>query len=179
MPVVRIFDTPCAICGAHLRSRWGRLRTLGREYAFSIMTLDERLQQNAVNERMGATLATPVAALAALLAFVGVYSLFAYAVGRRTREIGVRLAVGASPGAVLRMVLRESVTLTAIGVAIGIPIGIMASRGLRALLFGVSESDPLVALAITVLFLVLTVAAAFIPARHAARLDPLAALRAE
>ena len=155
------------------------LRGLGREYAYSITTLDKRLQRNAVNERMGATLAMPVATLAALLAFVGIYSLFAYAVVRRTREIGVRVAVGATPGAVLRMVLRESVTLTAIGVALGIPTGIMASRGLRALLFGVSESDPLVAASVAVFFLVLTIAAVFIPARRAARLDPVAALRAE
>lgn len=155
------------------------LRNLGREYAYSVMTLDQRVQQNAMNERMGATIAMPVALLAALLAFVGVYSLFAYAVVRRTREIGVRLAVGASPGAVQRMVLRESVTLTAIGVALGIPTSIMASRGLRALLFGVSESDPVVALSTVVLFLALTIAAALIPARRAARLDPVAALRAE
>lgn len=155
------------------------LRDLSREYAYSITTLDKRLQRNAVNERLGATLAMPVATLAALLAFVGVYSLFAYAVVRRTREIGVRLAVGATPGAVLRMVLRESVTLTAIGVALGIPTGIMASRGLRALLFGVSESDPLVAASVAVFFLMLTIAAVLIPARRAARLDPVAALRAE
>jgi len=119
-----------------------------------------------------------VATLAALLAFVAVYSLFAYAVVRRTREIGVRLAVGASPGAVLRMVMRESVTLTAIGLALGVPTGILASRGLRALLFGVSESDPIVALSTVVLFLALTIAAALVPARRAARLDPVAALRA-
>ena len=155
------------------------LKGLGREYAYSITTLDQRLQRNAVNERMGATLAIPVAVVAALLAFVGVYSLFAYAVVRRTREIGVRVAVGATPGAVLRMVLRESVTLTAIGVALGIPAGIMASRGLRALLFGVSETDPLVAVSVAVFFLVLTIAAVLIPARRAARLDPVAALRAE
>ena len=155
------------------------LRGLGREYAYSITTLDKRLQQNAVNERMAATLAIPVAALTALLAFVGVYSLFAYAVVRRTREIGVRLAVGAAPGAVLRMVLRESVTLTAIGIALGIPAGIIASRGLRAVLFGVSESDPLVATSVAVLFLVLTIAAVLSPARRAAHLDPVAALRAE
>ena len=155
------------------------MRGLGREYAYSITTLDKRLQRNAVNERMGATLAMPVATLAALLAFVGVYSLFAYAVVRRTREIGVRVAVGASPGAVLRMVLREGVTLTAIGVALGIPTGIMASRGLRALLFGVSESDPLVAASVAVFFLMLTIAAVLIPACRAARLDPAAALRAE
>jgi predicted permease len=155
------------------------LKGLGREYAYSIATLDQRLQRNAVNERMGATLAIPVALVAALLAFVGVYSLFAYAVVRRTREIGVRVAVGATPGAVLRMVLRESVTLTAIGVALGIPTGIMASRGLRALLFGVRETDPLVAVSVAVFFLVLTTAAVLIPARRAARLDPVAALRAE
>jgi predicted permease len=155
------------------------LRGLGREYAYSITTLDKRLQQNAGNERMAAMLAIPVATLAALLAFVGVYSLFAYAVVRRTREIGVRIAVGAASGAVLRMVLRESVTLTAIGVALGIPTGIMASRGLRAVLFGVSESDPLVAASVAVFFLMLTIAAVLIPARRAARLDPVVALRAE
>ena len=155
------------------------LRGLGREYAYSITTLDQRLQRNAVNERMGATLATPVGVLAALLAFVGVYSLFAYAVVRRRREIAVRMAVGATPGAVLRMVLRESLTLTGIGVALGVPAGIMGSRGLRSLLFGVSESDPLVAASVTVFFLMLTIAAVLIPARRAARQDPVAALRAE
>lgn len=155
------------------------LRSLGREYAFDITTLDRRLQRNAVNERMGATLAMPVAALAALLAFVGVYSLFTFAVASRTREIGVRVAVGASPGVVLRMVLGESARLAAIGVALGIPVGIVASRGLRALLFGVTEADPLVALSIAALTLALAIAAAFVPGRRAARLDPVAALRAE
>ncbi len=155
------------------------LRGLGREYAYSITTLDKRLEQNAVNERMATTLAIPVATLAALLACVGVYSLFAYAVVRRTREIGVRLAVGATPGIVLWMVLRESVALAAIGVALGIPIGIMASRGLRAVLFGVSDSDPLVAASVAGCCLMLTIAAALIPARRAARLDLVTALRAE
>jgi len=155
------------------------LRGLGHEYAYSITTLDKRLQRNAVNERMGATLAMPVATLAALLAFVGVYSLFAYAVVRRTREIGVRFAVGATRGAVLQMLLRESLTLTTIGVALGIPAGIMASRALRALLFGVTESDPLIAASVTVFFLMLTIAAVLVPARRAACLDPVAALRAE
>jgi ABC-type antimicrobial peptide transport system permease subunit len=128
---------------------------------------------------MATTLAIPVATLAALLALVGVYSLFAYAVVRRTREVGVRLAVGATRGAVLRMVLRESMTLTAIGIALGIPTGIIASRGLRALLFGVSASDPLVAILVAVFFVMLTFAAVLVPARRAARLDPVAALRAE
>jgi len=155
------------------------LRGLVHEYAYSITTLDKRLQRNAVNERMGATLAMPVATLAALLAFVGIYSLFACAVVRRTREIGVRLAVGATRGAVLQMLLRESLTLTTIGVALGIPTGVIASRALRALLFGVTESDPLVAVSVTMFFLMLTIAAVLIPARRAARLDPVAALRAE
>jgi predicted permease len=155
------------------------LRGLGHEYAYSITTLDKRLQRNAVNERMGATLAMPVATLAALLAFVGIYSLFACAVVRRTREIGVRLAVGATRGAVLQMLLRESLTLTTIGVALGIPTGVIASRALRALLFGVTESDPLVAVSVTMFLLMLTIAAVLIPARRAARLDPVAALRAE
>ncbi|MFN2447153.1 MAG: ABC transporter permease [Vicinamibacterales bacterium] len=155
------------------------LKDAGREYAHDISTLEDVLRHAPATERMSATLAGAVGTLAVLLALVGVHGLLAYAVSRRTREIGVRVAVGAAPGAVVRMVLREGLVLTLAGVAIGLPAALVATRALRTLMFGVSESDPLTFAATTVFFLVLSLVAGIYPARRAAAVDPAIALRAE
>jgi len=151
----------------------------GREYPHQISALDEVFRQSPSNERMSATLAGVVAVLAVTLAFVGLYSLLAYGVSRRTREIGLRVALGAERGDVVRMVMREGAVLTGLGVAIGIPAALAGSSVLRSMLFGISPTDPLVLTASVLFFLALGLAAGIVPARRAAGVDPAIALRNE
>lgn len=155
------------------------LKEGGREYAHEIATLDGVFARAPASERMSATLAGAVACLAVALAFIGVFGLLAYAVSRRTREIGVRVAVGADRGAVVRMVMREGLVLTLLGMAIGLPAAVFAGRVLKTLMFGVSEADPMTLAATTVFFVMLGLAAGIVPARRAAAVDPVVALRAD
>jgi ABC-type antimicrobial peptide transport system permease subunit len=117
--------------------------------------------------------------LALLLAALGLYGVTAYATSRRTAELGLRLALGAQPGWLLRMVIGEGAALAGLGVLVGVPAGLAASRLLRTQLFGVGPFDlPSLGAAVVVL-LVTALVAAYLPARRAAATDPLVALRAE
>jgi predicted permease len=151
----------------------------GREFVAGVEPLDELLARSPTQERLSATLAAVFAGLAIVLAFVGVFALLSYSVSRRTREIGVRTAVGAAPASVIWLVLREGVALSAIGVIIGLPAAFAGARMLSTLMFGVSPADPLTFTVVAVFFLALGVAAAFVPARRAASVDPVVALRTE
>jgi predicted permease len=157
----------------------GLVKQPGREYPHQISTLENVFTQAPSNERMSATLAGVVAVLAVTLAFVGLYSLLAYGVSRRTREIGLRVALGAGRADVVRMVMRDGVMLTALGVALGIPAALAASGVLRTMLYGVSSADPIVLTASALFFLALGLAAGIIPARRAAGVDPAIALRTD
>jgi ABC-type antimicrobial peptide transport system permease subunit len=130
-------------------------------------------------DRMIALLSMAFAVLATLLAAVGLYGVVAWAVARRTREIGIRMALGAQAGAVLRMVMSEVATLAAIGLAIAVPLWIAVARLLKSQLFGVSPHDPLALAASAGLLLAAAFTAGFIPAVRAARLDPFSAIRYE
>ena len=151
----------------------------GHEFVPEISTVREVLNRAPASERMSATLAATLAALAVILTFIGVFAVLAYDVARRTREIGVRSAIGADPGRLIRLVLREAMLLIAAGIAIGLPLAYASAQALAALLFGIRQSDPPTFLAAAVFFVALGVAAAAIPARRAARVDPVVALRAE
>ncbi|MCC7124453.1 MAG: ABC transporter permease [Acidobacteria bacterium] len=154
-------------------------RDAGREYPHRIEPLADALAEAPASERMSATLAAAMGGLAVLLAAIGLYGLLAYAVVRRTREIGVRMAVGADPRSVIRMVIGEGLLITLAGVAIGLPLALVAARALRTLMFGIAEFD-LTTFAVTMaIFAAVGLAAGFVPARRAARLDPTVALRAE
>jgi putative ABC transport system permease protein len=116
---------------------------------------------------------------ALLLAAVGVYGLISYSVAQRTREIGIRVALGARPAQVTLPIVREGLALTAMGVAIGLAGSVAVTRLLATFLFGIDATDPLTFFAVAALLLGVTFAASYVPSRRALRVDPLTALRAE
>ncbi len=146
---------------------------------YNIKTLEEQRNSSLYTSRLAATLLTVFGLLALLLAAVGLYGVMAHAVNRRTREIGIRLALGAQGRDVLRQMLGEGMALVMIGVALGLAGAIALTRLMKTLLFGVSATDPLTFSVIVGLLLVVALFACFIPARRATRVDPLVALRSE
>jgi predicted permease len=142
-----------------------------------LQTMDEMLALRLARRRLDTTLLGSFAAAALLLAAVGIYGVVAYAVSQRRHEIGVRMALGATPGGVVRLVVRQGIVLGTIGVAIGTLGALALSRSLKGLLYEVSAMDPLVYGGIAVLLLGVAVAASAIPAVRASRLDPSSALR--
>jgi putative ABC transport system permease protein len=119
------------------------------------------------------------AAMALVLAATGIFGVISYSVSRRTNEIGVRVALGASRGMILRMILRETLTLALAGLAVGLPCALAASRFVGHLLFDVSPNDPIIMGAVTLALLTVAILAGYLPARRAMRVDPLVALRYE
>jgi putative ABC transport system permease protein len=132
-----------------------------------------------VPQRVVATVAGSLGIVGLILAAIGIYGVTAYAVSRRTREIGIRVALGADEGRVLRLVLRQGLVLAGIGVTIGVVLAGLGSSLLESLLYGVRGLDPLTFGAACALFVVVTMVATYIPARRAAKIDPMVALRAE
>jgi ABC-type antimicrobial peptide transport system permease subunit len=148
-------------------------------FATGFATLEQVVEMSLVRERMLALLATFFAALALILACIGVYGVMAYRVARRTREIGIRIAVGASQPSVVWMMVRETLLLVIIGAALGTLASLAANHYLAGQLFGVTPRDPMaIVVALSVLGVV-TMAAGYVPARWASRIDPVRALRAE
>jgi predicted permease len=132
-----------------------------------------------IPQRVAAAVAGSLGVVVLLLAAIGIYGVTSYAVNRRTREIGVRMALGANPATVLRLVLRQGLTLTALGVVIGLFAGAAGAQLLRSLLFGISALDPIAFVGAALLFGAVSLAASYLPARRAMRVDPMVALRAE
>lgn len=117
--------------------------------------------------------------LALLLAAVGLYGLMTYASNRRTGEIGIRIALGATRGQIARMVLRETFLLVVAGIAIGVPAAIASSHVIRSELYGLSANDPFTTLMASLILAAIAAFAAYLPARRASRVEPLVALRTE
>ena len=142
-------------------------------------TLAEFARASVARERFSAALLGAFAALSILLASVGIYGVMAYVVARRSRELALRAALGASPRALFAQVAGRGLVLTAIGGTIGLAGALAAGRLLSGLLFDTAAADPLTIGAVAVLLPAITLAACAVPARRAARVDPIATLRAE
>jgi len=155
------------------------IESLGHEYPLRTATVDQMISRFLVNERVIALLSSFFAALALLLASIGLYGLMSYGVTRRTREIGVRVALGAQQRCVRWMILRETLALTLFGIAIGIPSGLAASRLIASMLFGLSPSDLSVIVTACLLLLAVAFFAGYLPARKASSIDRILALRTE
>jgi len=146
---------------------------------FRVKTLEQQVDETLGQERLVATLATLFGVLALLLACAGLYGVLSYSVSRRTREIGVRMALGAKRGNVLALVLRQGMALAVVGIGVGLSGAFVLTRYLESLLFGVKATDPLTFAVTSIALAVVALAACYLPARRATKVDPLVALRYE
>jgi predicted permease len=146
---------------------------------FQATTLKASMQFGSVFERLAAMLVGSFGLLALVLAAVGIYGVVAFATRQRTHEIGIRMALGARRGDVLRLVLGQGLRLTLLGLAIGLAVSLAVTRILRSELFGVTATDPLTYASVAVLLCIVALLATYIPARRAAKVDPMVALRYE
>ena len=146
---------------------------------FDISTLEARTKTASFVQHMAGTFVGAFGVLALVLAAVGIYGVIAYSARQRTHEIGIRMALGALPGDVLRLVLGQGMRIALIGLAIGVVASLGLARLMSSLLFGVSASDPLTFIVVVLLLALIALVATYIPARRAMRLDPIVALRYE
>ena len=146
---------------------------------YEMRTTEVQLSNSLSTERMIASLSTVFGILATLLAVIGLYGVMAYSVAQRRREIGIRMALGAEPGAVVWMVMRDVLMLIAIGIAIGVPAALLLARLAATQLYGLSAHDPLTLALATLVLALVAGAAGYLPALRASRLHPMVALRYE
>ena len=146
---------------------------------FQIQTMEARVDDSLRQERLLATLSATLSVLGTLVAAIGLYGVLSFSVVQRTREIGIRMALGARPALVLLMILRRVFVLVAIGIGVGIPLAVGSLRVVAGLLYGVSPLDPATIAGATIFMTVVALAAGLVPASNAARTDPWSALRQE
>ncbi len=144
-----------------------------------VATMEQLLSNSISRPRLFTVILGLFAGVAVTLAVIGLYGLMSYAVARRTREIGIRMALGAQRHVVMRLVLRESLGMTVIGVVLGLIGAAAFTRVLEGMLFGLTPLDPSTFVAATLLFMAVALVASYVPAQRATRVDPLVALRAE
>jgi predicted permease len=145
----------------------------------NVATMEQIISSRMTRPRMYAVLLGVFAAIAVALAAAGIYGVMAYSVAQRTREIGIRVALGARPGAVLGLVMSQSALLSLVGIAIGLAGAVWTTQYLQGLLFGLTPLDPATFAGAALLFLAVATVASYVPARRAATVDPSVALRAE
>jgi predicted permease len=146
---------------------------------YEMKTLEAQLDETLLSDHLIALLSAGFGFLATILASIGLYGVMAFVVVRRKKELGIRLALGAQPGSVIWLVMKEVLLLLAIGLAVGIPAAIGTGRYISAQLYGIQPNDPFIAISTTVLLAVVSTAAGLIPAHRASRIDPILALRHE
>ena len=145
----------------------------------NVQTLEEKLRNSTATRRFNLGLISSFALLALALSAVGLYGVMSYGVNQRTTEIGIRMAVGAQPKDVLKLILREGLVLAVTGTLLGAGAALALTRVLSSLLFGISATDPAIYLTASALLLIVAIAACFWPARKASAVQPLEALRYE
>ncbi len=156
------------------------LKSMDRELPISaVRLLADVVSRSIAERRFVMLLLACFAAVAVALAVIGVYGVLAYLVSQRTQEIGVRLAIGATPRDVVRLIVREGVALAGVGLLVGCLGALAAARVLSTMLFGIGAGDPLTFAAVVVVLTAAALCASYLPARRAARVDPMQALRAE
>jgi predicted permease len=146
---------------------------------YDLRTMHEQIDRSLVTERMIAMLSAVFGLIATILATVGLYGVMAYTVARKTREIGIRMALGAFGKNVIWMVMREVLILIGAGVCLGLPAAILLTRYIQAQLYGLTPNDPATMAAATVLLIAVAALAGYLPALRASRVDPIRALRYE
>jgi ABC-type antimicrobial peptide transport system permease subunit len=146
---------------------------------YRLRTLDQQMDESLLNERLIAILSTIFGLLATVLAIIGLYGVMAYTVNRRTREIGIRMALGAVSSNVIWLVMKEVVMLIAAGVVIGLPAAWGLSRLVETQLYGITPNDPPTLVVATLTLAIVACAAGYIPALRATRVDPVTALHYE
>jgi putative ABC transport system permease protein len=174
--VVRASDEPLALANAVRQTMVGVDATLP---VTKLLSMEQVVEGSVAAERFNMTLVGLFAALGLLLAGVGVYGVMSYAVSQRTREIGIRVALGAQTRDVLGIIIGQGMTLTLTGLVIGVGAAFGLTRLMKTLLFGVKATDPVTFIAVALLLVGVALLACYIPARRAAKVDPLVALRAE
>ncbi len=174
--VLRTQGDPTAIMGA-VRRAVAELDP--REVIYGVQTMQDVLAGSLAPRRLSMLLLSGFAALALVLSCIGIYGVISHLVGQRTHEIGVRMALGAQPGDVMRLILGQGVRMAVIGVLIGIAAALALTRLMASQLFGVSSHDPLTFAAVGALLTLVALLACYVPARRAVRVDPLVALRYE
>jgi putative ABC transport system permease protein len=158
----------------------GKVRALDPELPVAtVRTMEDWVANNAAQPRFNSVLFAAFAAVALLIAAIGIYGVLSYSVNQRTREIGVRMALGASRAEVLRLIVGEGMRMGAAGIAIGLAGAFALSRALSSLLFNVQARDPLTFAAVALTLLAIAFAACYLPARRATAIEPVIALRDE
>lgn len=158
----------------------GQIAALNKDQAvFNVRTMDQIVSQSVAPRRFSMMLLTAFAVVALVLASIGIYGMMSYAVAQRTREIGLRMTLGAQRGNVLRLVIAQGMKLAIVGVVLGLIAAFALTRTMSTLLFGVSATDPLTFVSISVLLTTVALLACWMPARRATKVDPIVALRYE
>jgi ABC-type antimicrobial peptide transport system permease subunit len=150
-----------------------------QQFIYNLQTFDEIISKSLAAQRFSMILLGVFAALALLLASVGIYGVISYVVGQRTHEIGIRLALGAEPLHILRLILGRGGVLALTGVGVGLASALGLTRLMASLLYGVRATDPLTFVGVAILLTLIALAACYIPARRATKVDPMVALRYE
>jgi ABC-type antimicrobial peptide transport system permease subunit len=145
----------------------------------AVRSMNQEIDNDILVDRLIATLSSFFGLLALLLAGVGLYGVISYGVTRRTREIGIRMALGAQRGSVLWLVMRRAAAFLLIGTAIGVPAALFATRLVKSFLYGISAQDPIAIVMATIVLGAVAALASFLPARRATKVDPMVALRHE